>query len=87
MKIKPFFTLNKDADGNYYVKSDQANGSKTILLPNERIAFLWSKATENDCTKEQLLNALLNECDISTVLALNDIDTFLRIIKENGILE
>ncbi len=87
MKIKPFFTLSKDADGNFFILSDEAHGNKKIPLPNERCAFLWNKTVSEECTKEQLLNALLNECDISTVLALNDIDTFLRIIKENGILE
>ena len=34
-----------------------------------------------------MLNMLLQKYDISTVLALNDIDVFARTLKEHGILE
>ena len=33
------------------------------------------------------LDALLENFEISTVLALGDIDVFLRTMKENGIIE
>ena len=38
-------------------------------------------------TKKDMLNALLDNFEISTVLALGDIDVFLRTMKENGIIE
>ncbi len=38
-------------------------------------------------TKSEMLNALLDNFEISTVLALGDIDVFLRTMRENGIIE
>ena len=53
----------------------------------ETSAYLWDLLQNENATKEQMLHGLLNKFDISTVLALNDIDVFIRILKENGILE
>ena len=50
-------------------------------------AFLWKMLENGNPTKKEMLNALLLNFDISTVLALSDIDIFLRTMRENGILE
>ena len=50
-------------------------------------AFLWKMLENVNPTKKEMLNALLLNFDISTVLALSDIDIFLRTMRENGILE
>lgn len=84
MKIKPDFSLKNDGERYFAVSADR---KIQIQLPNERAVFLWDHLSHNDCNKEQLLHALLDNCDISTVLALNDIDMFLRAMKENGIIE
>lgn len=84
MKIKPNFSLI-NVDEQYFVAS--ADQKVQVLLPDERLVFLWNHLFENDCNKEQLLHALLDKYDISTVLALNDIDVFLKTMYENGIIE
>lgn len=84
MKINADFTL-KYENGSYILISNSGNGVP-VHLQNERVAFLWEYMSQNDCTKEQLLNALLKQFDISTVLALNDIDMFLKILKEMCII-
>ena len=50
-------------------------------------SFLWNLLSENDVTKAEMLEGLLNNFNISTVLALGDIDIFIRTMKENGIIE
>lgn len=85
MKIKQNFSLVSDGEQYFAVSDDAENEKKRISLPNERAVFMWNYLLQNDCNKEQLLHALLDACDISTVLALNDIDLFLRSL--NGIIE
>ena len=48
---------------------------------------MWNLLQNGNPTKEELLNGLLDNFNISTVLALNDIDVFIRTLKENGIIE
>ena len=43
--------------------------------------------SEKDVTKAEMLDGLLKNFNISTVLALGDIDIFIRTMKENGIIE
>ena len=50
-------------------------------------AFLWSKMSEKDISSTDMLDLLLNEFEISTVLALGEIDTFIKTMKENEIFE
>ena len=49
--------------------------------------FLWHMLENGNPTKKDMLNALLDNFEISTVLALGDIDVFLRTMKENGVIE
>lgn len=84
MHIKDGFSL-KNFEGQYTVVSDNGELENTIVL-TETALFLWN-FKENDVTKTEMLNALLDNFDISTVLALGDIDVFLRTMRENGITE
>ena len=85
MRIKEGFSL-KNFEGQYTVVSDNGELENTIVL-TETALFLWNLLKENDVTKTEMLNALLDNFDISTVLALGDIDVFLRTMRENGITE
>lgn len=49
--------------------------------------FLWNLIKDKHLTKVQMLNELINNFDISTVLALGDIDIFIRTMMENDIIE
>lgn len=88
MKIKQGFSL-KTEDGQTVIvvnKNINRDFNSTIFLTDTSV-FLWNLLQNGDPTKEQMLNALLDNFDISTVLALNNIDVFIRTLKENGILE
>lgn len=53
---------------------------------NEIKMFLWQLAKEKNVTKTEMLDAALNKFEISTVLALGEIDNFIRKLKELGII-
>lgn len=88
MKIKQGFKLKKENGQNVIIcdKTINKNFNSTIFLTDTAV-FLWNLLQKNDVDKQQMLNGLLNNFEISTVLALNDIDVFIKTLKENGILE
>lgn len=85
MRIKDGFSL-KNFEGQYTVVSDNGELENTIVLTDTAL-FLWNLLKEKNASKTEMLNALLSNFDISTVLALGNIDVFLRTMKENGITE
>ncbi|MEE1006623.1 MAG: PqqD family peptide modification chaperone [Acutalibacteraceae bacterium] len=85
MRIKDGFSL-KNFEGQYTVVSDNGELENTIVL-TDTVLFLWNLLKEKNASKTEMLNALLSNFDISTVLALGNIDVFLRTMKENGIIE
>lgn len=88
MKIKPGFKLKSENSQTYIVCDKSVNPSfnSTIFL-TETSEHLWKMLQSGTVNKEEMLNSLLENFNISTVLALNNIDVFIRTLKENGILE
>ncbi len=88
MRIKDGFSVVNLQGQNTVVanKAGQESMDNTIVLTDTAM-FLWKLLERKDTTKTEMLNALLENFDISTVLALGDIDVFLRTMKENGIIE
>ncbi len=88
MKIKECFSLKKENNITFVVcdKNINRNFNANIQLTDTSV-FLWNLLADGDKTKEQMLNALLKQFDISAVLALNNIDVFIKTLKENGIIE
>ena len=76
-------------------RSEQISGQTCAVLPAQNIkipltetaAFLFEELSAGERTKEQLLRALLKRFDISTVLALSEIDVFLKAMTESGLIE
>lgn len=88
MRIKNGYEL-KNRNERYIVTY---NGTVSGELDNSIVladtaVFLWNLLKEKDVTKTEMLNALIENFDISTVLALGNIDVFVRTMKENGIIE
>ena len=89
MKIKQGFSTKTENGETVIIcdKSINPDFNSTIQL-TETSLLLWNMLINHtDVTKEQMLNALLEKYDISTVLALSNIDIFIKTLKENGILE
>lgn len=87
MKIKSDFYIKKANNGTALVCCDNPQKTVNNIVLDEIAVFLWETLSQSDMGKEQLLKALLEHFDISTVLALNDIDIFVKTLKENDILE
>lgn len=88
MRIKEGFELKNIHGQNIVVCNGEfsKNFTRSIALSSTS-AFLWEKLKEGEKNKEELLKLLLESFDISTVLALNDIDVFVRTLKKDGIIE
>ncbi|MBE6749608.1 MAG: PqqD family protein [Ruminococcaceae bacterium] len=87
MKIKNEFSLIKSSGQNIVItKKPQKKPLNTIVLTDTSV-FLWKLLKENDVSKSDMLDALMKEFDLSVILALSDIDIFIRTMRENDILE
>lgn len=88
MKIKSGFELVKRSGQNIVVSKNGTDSKlDNYIVLNDTAVFLWNLLKEKDVTKTEMLNAVIENFDISTVLALGDIDVFVRTMKENGIIE
>ena len=88
MKIKSGFELVKRSGQNIVVSKNGTDSKlDNYIVLNDTAVFLWNLLKEKDVTKTEMLGALIDNFEISTVLALGDIDVFVRTMKENGIIE
>ncbi|MGN0492528.1 MAG: PqqD family protein [Acutalibacteraceae bacterium] len=88
MRIKDGYDI-KSFEGQKTVVavSPKAEPLENTIVLTDTAVFLWNMLKAKDTSKTEMLNALLDNFDISTVLALGDIDVFLRTMKENGVIE
>ncbi len=87
MQINKDFTIQKV--GTSFVAVPVGETSKTfhgMIRLNETGAFLWNQMMEQDCTEEELVEALLNEYDVSREIATKDVHRITELLKENRIL-
>ena len=85
MKIKSGYEVKNISGHDVVVYNDKPLSNEIVL--NESSLFLWNLAKQCHVSKSEMLTALLEEFDISTVLALGNIDVFVRTLKEFGVLE
>lgn len=87
MKIKDGFSLYQVADSYVVVPDGETpldfNGMVTL---NETGDFLW-KLLEGEHTREQLVEALLEEYDVSPEQAGQSVDCFVAELEENGFVQ
>ena len=87
MKIKEGYVLKEVADSYLVVAVGNAvKDFKGIITLNETGAFLW-KQLETGATKEQLLEALLNEYEVTQEIALQHIDKFIEKLTNAQLLK
>lgn len=88
LRIRDGFKLvNLQGQNTVVSDNDNSAGFNSTIVLTDTAVFLWKMLENGSPTKTEMLNALLENFDISTVLALGDIDVFLRTMKENGIIE
>lgn len=87
MKIKEGFVLKAIAGSTVAVPvGDNLVNLQLMLTLNESGAFLW-KQLENNCSEDELVDALTNEYAIDSDTARSDVREFLKVLKENHILD
>ncbi len=88
MRLKKGFSLKKIHEKFIVVCDEPKNCALTSSIElSETSVFLWKLLEKGDVTKEEMLNAILSSFDISTVLALNNIDVFVKTLIKHGIIE
>lgn len=87
MKIKEGYML-RDVAGNHVVvpMGKEAADFNGMVNLNETGAFLW-KMMEKECTRDQLVLALLEEYDVTEEKAKSGVDIFIQKVMENGFAE
>ncbi len=87
MKIKDNYILREVAGENLVVPLGEAGiNFNSVITVNETGKFLWEQLS-GDITQEQLTAALLNEYDVDEITAARDVESFVKSLKDNGILE
>ena len=87
MKIKKDFILRKVADSYVVVPVGKLtldfNG---IINLNETGAFIWNKLAEKDCTEADLVDALLEEYELTREVAECDVHKMVEDLKKYPVL-
>ncbi len=86
MKIKDGFLIRKVASQYVVMPCNNDINFNGMISLNESGAFLFNLLKEN-ITKEDLLQAMLNEYDVSKEVALNDIEKFIKVLQDNNLLD
>ncbi len=87
MKIKDNYILREVAGENLVVPLGEAGiNFNSVITVNETGKFLWEQLS-GDITQEQLTAALLNEYDVDEITAARDVESFVKSLKDNEILE
>ncbi len=85
MKIKNGLLL-KEVAGNFVVVPVGNISFNAMLTLNETGYLLWKKLEEG-AEKEDLVNLLLSEYDITNEIAESDVTAFIEKLEKAGILE
>lgn len=87
MKIKEGYVLREIAGSNVVVPLGNVQVSfKGIMTLNDVGSFLW-KILEKGATKQELLEAVLNEYDVDEEKASKDIDRYIIKLQAEKVIE
>ncbi len=87
MKIKDGFILKTIAGSTVAVPvGENLVNLQLMLTLNESGAFLWN-CLKNNCTEDSLVTAMTGEYQVDEETARGDVQEFLKILKENHILD
>jgi hypothetical protein len=87
MKIKKGFMLRKVAGENVVVAIAEASKSLNGMIKlNDTGAFVWN-LIKDGATKEDIVEKICNEYEISNEQAKADLDAFLEVLNSANCLE
>ena len=86
MKIKDGFILREVSNTCIAVAvGDRVKEFNGMINLNPTGAFIW-KQLEKDCTKQQIVEALVKEYEIDTQIAEEHTDKFINLLKNANLL-
>lgn len=87
MKIKNGYKL-KTISGRHTVVADgrTVKDFNSVIVLNEIAVFLWN-LMNRETTKDEMVEKLINELNLSKLLALSNVEIFVKTLKENDIIE
>lgn len=86
MKLKQQFVLREIAGDSILIPVGNINDSfQGIMTLNETSVFIW-KQLEQEKDKEEILEAILEEYEVSREQAERNLEDFLKALKKIGIL-
>lgn len=87
MKIKDGFELRKFGGKWLAVTVDDAADEKNVLITlNETGAFVW-KILQSESVYSDIISALVENYEVDESIAVRDLDNFLKICREHGVLD
>ena len=87
MKIKDRFILQQIADEFIVVPiAEEAERINGIIKLNDEGAFLWRFLEKKDYTEEELVNLLVTNYHINIEVATEDVEDYLKMLRELGCL-
>lgn len=86
MKIADGFLLKTVAGKNIVVSVGAEVNFNGMLTLNDTGVYLWN-LLQKDTTKDNILNKMLEEYDVSEEIASADIDAFIQKLRQANILE
>jgi hypothetical protein len=86
MKLKEGFVLSKAGEEYVAVATGEAGKSFNGLVRNNATAAFLLNKLKKECSEEDLVNALLEEYEVSRENAEKDVKNFVKIINDAGML-
>lgn len=86
MKLKKGFVLRKVAGMTVVTATDSTCDFDGMITLNESAELMWNRLILG-ATISDLADILLSEYDVDKQTAINDAYDFVKILKENGILD
>ena len=87
MKIKAGYTIRSIADQVIVVPTGkEALNFNGIITLNQSGKLLF-EAMQNNVSKDELVNVLIDHYDVNEDTALRDIDNFIKLLEEKNVLE
>jgi len=87
MKLKYQFAVRQIMDEYVVIPMGEAALKFSGMLnTNDVGAFLW-RMLRNECSREELIQALLTEFDVDAATAEQDVETFIQKLRDLELLE
>lgn len=88
MKIKDGFALREIAGTPVVVPlAENLVAFSNMITLSDTGAFIWKSLSENDLSKDQLLQMILDEYEVTEDLASTDLDNFINSLRKANVLD